>query len=147
MEVWQKVYTDGELKALVKEGDISLEGCLKAYEDLMDSYIKEFGLSKAQKRMNSLKLHLIKLRLEYITSGDRILINQINKYEKELEKIKMLFFQQDSLKFNEFLVLLQKWYGQRIDLKTTTVLEFYSITNMYERANKKKSNSGGGGLR
>jgi acyl carrier protein len=144
MWVWNEVYNKGDLIQLIRKEKPTYKELMIAYDKLMNSYIKEFGLSKQQRRLNKLKIQLVRVQLDYIITGQKVLLNKIKLLEKEIESINLLFFKQDSVKFNEFIVILQKWYGQKIDLKTTTVTEFYSIVKVYERGNKKERNSRGG---
>ena len=139
---WNKVYNDGDISYLSKTRVGTLSEYYKVYDILMNDYIKEFGLSKKQKRLNRLKYQLLKLNISYIETGNRMILNKINLLEKEINQMNLLFFKQNSSDFNEFLVILQKWYGQKISLKETSVLEFHSIVRVYERANKKRRDSG-----
>ena len=116
-------------------------------DSLMDDYIKYFGYQKKVKDYNNTRYKLAKLKLQYIKTSDRFLINKISVLENKVEELKKLIFSQNDDVFHKNHVILQKWYGQRIDLKTTTVLEYNSIVKTYEQSNKKNGHSGRGGSR
>ena len=113
----------------------------------MDSYLNRFGLEKKVQEYNKLRFKVAKLKLRYIKTDERFLINKINVYKNRIEELKKLIFSQNSNDFNENHVILQKWYGQRIDLKTTTVVEYRSIQKSYEQENKQTRNSRRGSSR
>ena len=76
-----------------------------------------------------------------MNSDSRVLWNKIKKLKNEINKIESEFFSQNSEEFNKNHVILQKWYGQKIDLKDTTVLEYQSIVKAYEQENRSQRNS------
>jgi hypothetical protein len=146
---WNKVFTDGEFLYLYREPkgkELTIE-LLEVSDMLMDSFIKRFGFTKKVKRYNQLRFELVRLKIQYIKTSDRLLVNRITQLEDELEQHKKLIFSQGTSEFDKNHVILQKWYGQPIPLKTTTVNEYYSILEVYERANKKNGHSGGRGSR
>lgn len=108
---------------------------------LMDSYINHFGFQKKVREYNKKRAKLAKLKLDYIKNDKRFLVNKITVLENDIENIKKLIFSQNTNEFHENNVILQKWYGQRIDLKNTTVVEYFSILKSYEQANKAHRNS------
>lgn len=138
---WNKVYTNGNLNYLHKKGKGKPIDLVEVYDILMDDYIKVFGLNKKSKQLNKLKTQLINRNLQFIESDSRVLWNKIEKLKYEINKLQSEFFSQSSEEFNKNHVLLQKWYGQKIDLKETTVLDYQSIAKLYEQSNKKERNS------
>jgi hypothetical protein len=77
------------------------------------------------------------MQLEYIGSDKRYLVNQIEIVRKEVEELKKLIFSQNAQDFDKNHVILQKWYGQRIDLRSITVKEYKMIEQTFVEANKK----------
>jgi hypothetical protein len=148
---WNKVFTDGELKYLLKQPDkmerFVVADFVNASDALMDDFIGTFGLSRKFKRYHKLRVEVFNLKRKYIMTGDRFLINVINTKESEIEEIRKILFQGSKLDFDKQFINIQKWYGQKIDLKTTTVKEFHVIQEQYVTANKKRPNSRRGGTR
>ena len=138
---WNKVYSNGNLNFLHKQGKGKTSELVEVYDILLDDYIKVFGLNKKSKQLNKLKLQLIKRNIQFINNDSRVLWNKIEVLKNEINKLQKEFFTQSSEEFNKNHVILQKWYGQKIDLKETTVLDYQSIAKLYEQANKKDRNS------
>lgn len=138
---WNEVYSKGNFHQLHKKGKGKAVDLVQVYDILMDDYIKVFGLNKKSKQLNKLKTQLINRNLQFIESDSRVLWNKIEKLKSEIKTLQSEFFTQSSEEFNKNHVLLQKWYGQKIDLKETTVLEYQSIAKLYEQSNKKERNS------
>jgi hypothetical protein len=137
---WNKIFTEGDLLYLFRDqkGKQITNDLIHVSDMLMDSYLKRFGFTKKVQRYNDIRFELAKLRLRYIKTSDRMLVNRITQLEDDLEQQKKLIFSQGTSEFDKNHVILQKWYGQPIPIKTTTVTEYYSIVEAYERANKKK---------
>lgn len=141
MHNWNQVYSKGNLNYLHKKGKGKTSELVEVYDILMDDYIKVFGLNKKSKQLNKLKLQLINRNIQFIKNDSRVLWNKIKKLKNEINKLQSEFFTQSSEEFNKNHVILQKWYGQKIDLKETTVLDYQSIAKLYEQANKPQRNS------
>ena len=137
---WNKVFTDGEIKyLLVEPADIVLtKEVQKAMDRLMNSYIDSFGLSKKVKKINRLKQQLIKKQLEYIERGVSIVQNDVKVLRRELEAMQEMVFIGSDKDFGKSHVLLQKWYGQVIDLKKISVYDYYLINESYVEQNKQR---------
>lgn len=141
MHNWNQVYSKGNVNYLHKDGQGRPTELAQAYDDLMDDYIRAFGLNKKSRQLNKLKVQLINRNLQFVNSDSRVLWNKIEKLKNEINKIESEFFSQNSEEFNKNHVILQKWYGQKIDLKDTTVLEYQSIVKAYEQENRSQRNS------
>jgi len=141
MHNWNQIYSKGNVHYLHKNGQGKPTELAQAYDELMDDYIRAFGLNKKSRQLNKLKVQLIKRNLQFVNSDSRVLWNKIEKLKNEINKIESEFFSQNSEEFNKNHVILQKWYGQKIDLKDTTVLEYQSIVKAYEQENRSQRNS------
>jgi hypothetical protein len=137
---WNKVFTGGEIKyLLVNPADIVLTKDVQdAMDGLMNSYIDTFGLSKKVKKINRLKQQLIKKQLEYIERGVSIVQNDVKVLRRELEAMQEMVFIGSDKDFGKSHVLLQKWYGQVIDLKKISVYDYYLINESYVEQNKQR---------
>jgi len=138
---WNEVYSKGNLNYLHKKGQGKSKHLAQAYDALMDDYIRVFGLNKKSRQLNKMKLQLIKRNLKFIHSDSLVQWNKIEKLKNEINKLQSEFFSQNSEDFNKNHVILQKWYGQKIDLKDTAVLEYQSIVKAYEQENRSQRNS------
>ncbi len=119
---WFKLHEDNGLKWLHKKGKSRPLGNI-AYKILQNSFIKEFGfdsvfLSDLQKRIQIAR-YKAKIALTGDTS-DQIFIDVLTQ---ELEIMSV------SGKKNSYIdtvIYVEKFMGFKLDLKNTTVKEFYS---------------------
>jgi len=110
-------------------------------DKLQDDYLEHFGTSKQNKRYQRLKMNITKLKLEYILTSRKLLLNDIKLMERDLTELSTLIFSQDKGLFDKNHVILQKWYGQKIDIKEVTVLEYNHIIKAHEQENRAQRNS------
>lgn len=109
---------------------------------MQDDYIRVFGIKKQSKRVQRLKINITKKKLEYIKTGKKLLLNDIKIMERELNESNSLIISQDATIFDKNHVILQKWYGQKIDVKEITVQEYNVILKVYEQENRAQRHSG-----
>lgn len=115
-------------------GEHSEHGDKDAWEKVYNSYITRFGFTKKTKiYYEKLQLHT-RLLIEYATTGDRFLLNEISVIESELAK-----FRSEKENFDEMVVHVSKYMGGGfINEKETTVLQYYTALNeMIESYGKK----------
>lgn len=136
---WNRIFSHGELKYLLRiERDVKLSHeLIEASDILMSDYLREFGLNKQFKRYNKLCTKLVELQLDYISSDKRYLVNKIEVVKKEVEELSKLIFSGNASDFDKNHVILQKWYGQPINLRLTSVKEYKNIESTYVETNKK----------
>jgi hypothetical protein len=142
---WNKVFSDNEFEYLLKVKDgkkYTNEQYQLAMDVLMDDFIHAYGLNTQYKKMLDLKKRSAKLKLQYLKKqlndmAALMLINRIDALDKDIMNLKKLFLSGEKNDFDKMVVMIQKWYGQKIDLKNTTVKEFHAIKEMYVAANKK----------
>lgn len=143
---WNKVFSENEFEYLLKIKDgkkYTNEQYQRAMDMLMDDFIQAYGLNAQYKQMMDLKKRAAKLKLQYLRKELKdmaalMLINRIDALDKDISNLKTLFLSGEKNDFDKMVVMIQKWYGQKIDLKTTTVKEFHAIKEMYVAANKKR---------
>tara|TARA_R110002051_G_scaffold324637_2_gene422881 strand:- start:202 stop:600 length:399 start_codon:yes stop_codon:yes gene_type:complete len=108
------------------EVDHSLEG-EKAFLDLTTDYFQEFGLSDDYKKEINLRVKLIKLNCDYSVSGDRNMLNTINYYKGELDKLKNKNTgEQDNKK--EMAYVASK-LSRSFNDKEMSIFEYYNLLN------------------
>lgn len=148
---WNKIFSENEYQYLLKNTqDYSKKNTKQiifASDALLDDYVDTFGLSKQLKKYNKLRLQSAKLKVKYLTESTRYLINQIEAIDNQIRDLKTLLFSGEKNDFDKQLVLIQKWYGQKIDLRLTSVKEFHVIQMQYVASNKQERNSRRGGTR
>jgi hypothetical protein len=121
-------YTRKDLNVGNKTNDVL------AWQNIFDSYINEFGLSKLHKDLLKGMQKKAQLELDYVITNDRF---KLTKLEVETEKIKiMLSNRGESITIEQSLVHLSKWIGHWIDSKKITAREYFNLQKEFERANK-----------
>jgi hypothetical protein len=145
---WNKIFSDNDFRYVFKELPKTYRitpELIQALDSLQDDYIRVFGIKKQSKRVQRLKINIAKKKLEYIKTGKKLLLNDIRIMERELNESNSLIISQDTTIFDKNHVILQKWYGQKIDIKEVTVQEYNVILKVYEQENRAQRNSGRGG--
>lgn len=137
---WAKCL-DGEIKYIrVDEIDDEVnENDVKAFEELYDKYIKEYGLSKIYIRYLNQMKKLALSQLAYVEDSvkNKRALNDIEYNEIELAKIKSMM-KGDGTTIEDTLIYLSKFIGYNIDSRQITATRYYTMLKAYERANKKK---------
>jgi hypothetical protein len=125
----------GELKFLQKNIDENCgeEELQNAYEILFDDYLTKRGLSKSYKRLLDLMKKKTLLECEYIITGERFKLTEIELTEQMLRS--EIGKDTVDISIEKSLVFLSKWIGYRLDWKVVTVSEYYIILEEYGKAN------------
>jgi hypothetical protein len=115
-------------------------------DSLLDSYNEIFGFNKQFKNVLRMRIRAHKLRQRYIQTGQRSLINDIDQIEHEIEAYQKRFKNEEKTDFDKQIIRIENWRGFKIDLKNTSVREFFAIIEEYktyiklshERTDKKR---------
>ena len=88
---------------------------------MYDQYIEEFGLSKEYIDLLENKKAIAILKNEFIHTGDRGLLNNIEMEEMELISN---FDKGETIRFESVVAGLEKHFRREIDIKTITVYKY-----------------------
>jgi len=106
------------------------------FEVLQDQYIERYDLREEMIEFLKIKITLTKLRLMYIETGDKMLLNQI---EIETENLKNADPSNiEGMTIDQSLAWLRTQMPAWIDKKTITVTEWRDLMDEYGRRNKKE---------
>lgn len=125
----------GNLRWVNKNG-VSTKKDFERFEILQDQYIERYDLQYEMIKFLKIKITLTKLRLMYIETGDRMLLNQI-----EIETANLLKSDPSNIEgmtVDESLAWLRTQVPSWIDKKIITIVEFRDLLNEYGRRNSKK---------
>ena len=125
----------GNLRWVNKNG-VSTKKDFERFEILQDQYIERYDLQDEMIKFLKIKITLTKLRLMYIETGDRMLLNQI-----EIETANLLKSDPSNIEgmtVDESLAWLRTQVPSWIDKKIITIVEFRDLLNEYGRRNSKK---------
>ena len=125
----------GNVKWVNKDG-VSTKYDIESFEVLQDQYIERYDLKEEMIQFLKIKMLLTKLRLMYIETGDRMLLNQI---EIELANLKNVDPSNiEGMTIDESLAWLRTQVPSWLDKKIITIVEFRDLLNEYGRRNKKE---------
>ena len=103
---------------------------------LYNEYLERYGLGEQLDRYLAQKVHLAKLRLQYITSNNVFLLNSIEIAQIELDQLDPR--KHEGLSTKQVLVHLSKWIGYQVNAMNITIVEFKEMLEEYVRSNKEK---------
>lgn len=103
---------------------------------IYNEYLKEFGLDKRYKKYLEIQRKKALLQSQYILSGDRFKLTEIEIEDAKLKDLEVHFG--DGKSIEVILMHLGMHLGYKLDIKTTTVKEYFIILNEYGKSNKKK---------
>ena len=101
------------------------------YLDMLTEFFDEFGQTKDFKKELKLKSEIIDLRLEYASTGDEFILNDLEMLESELLKKQADNIDKD-LNIDEdeqmkiAIAYVGKLLGHPIDTREVSVLQFYT---------------------
>lgn len=140
---WEKI-VGGEVQYLIieekdREKKINPIRLMETYDKCADEYFEAAEIDIINDELFITTQKLIEYRTRYI-AGDKSAINFVKAYEEQIRAIKQREGKADFVKNR---MALQKWFGQPIDTKKTTVYEFIQISKLaQESAKDGKSNEG-----
>lgn len=107
---------------------------LKAFTRLYDEYLSTFGLDKRYKKyLEAQKLKAL-LQSEYVITKERFKLTEIDIQEQKIQDLSKYFG--DGKSIEVICTWLGMWLGYKLDQKTTTVKEYFTILEEYGKANK-----------
>ena len=101
---------------------------------IYDDYIKQFGLSELYKKLLELMRKKALLELEFVTTGQRFKLTEIELTEAKLKTA--LSNNGEGLTIEQSLIYLSKWLGFHLNPRKITVLEYFNLSAEYGKANK-----------
>ena len=103
---------------------------------LYNEYLERFGIGEGLEYFLKLKIHLVKLRLQFIQTNDLFLLNQIKVAEAQMISADPSKLQ--GMTTQQCLVHLSKWMGTIVRAKEITIVEFKEMFEEYARSSKKE---------
>lgn len=136
---WYQISKTGDLKYIHISGLYSRLEAFEIYEKLKQDYLDLFGVDGDSVMIMALLKNLIRLKSQYLTTGQKHLLNFIEMSQGELDSL-INGDESTSQTLEAVLVGMSQFMGYRIDGKTTSVVEFREIINLAERQNEKYKN-------
>lgn len=130
---WFEILSTGHLHHLYKSGTGSVNKKLQdLWIDLQQQYFDEFGIDdNFQIRLVKMK-KLVELTCDFIITGDRYLLNQINQLNFELKE------NGEDITVSHYKIKsqIEKYRKYPIDFKNTTVIEWGWLVKDYQEAGR-----------
>lgn len=104
------------------------------FEALQDQYFQRYGFGEGLEAHLEVKKLLTELRLDYVQTGERMLLNQIAIEEKNLLMTNPSGF--EGMDTDQVIAHLFLSKGARIDKRVVSVVEFRAILDQYKLMNK-----------
>ena len=128
---WNEVAFNGNLSALIKEGDKAKRIDLEAvWIDLQQQYFDEFGIQPEVNERFRILNKLVTLNKKYIETRDRVLLNFIAIEESKLQSDGVEY------KFFEVLDAVEKYKGFNIDPKQYKAIKWFTALKQMSKNNK-----------
>jgi hypothetical protein len=127
--------TKGEIRWINLNG-IETEKDFERFEQLQDQYIKRYDLRDDMVKFLKIKMALIQLRLMYIETGDRMLLNQIEIETANLKNADPSNIEGRTI--DQCLAWLRTKMPTWVNKKVITVVEFHDLMEEYGRGNKEE---------
>lgn len=132
---WNQVHKTGNYAYLKKldsyrgvENDFS-ENLIEAWHLIYDEFIEEFGLSKRYLNLLEARKIIANLQNEYIRTGNRSLLNEI-----EIEEIDLVneFESNDEVRFESIVMAIEKRQSMALDPKKITVYKYNNYLRTFK---------------
>ena len=143
--IWFEVNKTKDIKKLIISGNPPYKYVDDCYFNIMDQYVKIFGISDSYKELLELKKKLRLAEIDFALTGNRVLLNHVNMYKFQLKALENI----PETKEDEYRLIasVQKYTGLNIDpLKFSTRLFFSHVVMAQEEYDKaqlrKKQNDG-----
>ena len=134
---WLKIQESNDLTWVMKvKGDATKKQLLileDSLKKMTDEYIDTFGISDSYRKILRLRGEIACMEVDYCLTQQRSLLTFINVKKKELESIFRNNEKSDSMSVQ---VHVRKYLGQSVNMRETSVKEYYSIIREIEREQK-----------
>jgi hypothetical protein len=125
---------NGKLEFTRKGESGTNEQDIEAWQQIYDDYIREFGLTDVQKKMFDAMKNKAMLELDFVITGNRFKLTEIEIAIAKIES--MLMNRGQGITIDQMLIHLSKWMGQWINSKNITTREYFNLIDQYGKANK-----------
>lgn len=125
---FNKVISEGDLKYLLIGGKYDQVKAKESWIKIFDEYINEFGLPKNYERYLKLMIKSCELQTSAYVDNKRHLL--VNARLKEADALRQLSGIPESI--YKTTAKIAKFMGMPIDIKTTTVAQYYSYIDIMQ---------------
>ena len=130
---WWKIAESGSLGYLYKDEEKHKENdnsVIDLWVSIQDEYLEEFGITADFREMLTLKKRWVNQKAEYLITGERFLLNEIEEIEIDLKEIETLSV---SLDKDNTTIMLEEKLGRELNPKKMSVKKYYKYINYYSK--------------
>jgi hypothetical protein len=133
---WWKLHEENDFKYLLRDSNKKVNRyAINIFKSIKDEFVNEFGIDRRYEqyldKVWKLEMYNIKMAL----TGDKSDKIFADNLEFEIED---LLNEQETKVHNHGVMHIEKYMGFRLDIKTTTVNEFYGYVKEIEKQVKKQ---------
>ena len=108
----------------------------KLWKKIYSQHIEKFGFSESFQEITALRIKIAKLKIKRVTTGDTGFTTLINVEEFKLNKI---LEEKNDTTFEDLVIMVKKYLGYDMNLRTTSVLEFFTTINTIQKQTKRNA--------
>jgi hypothetical protein len=129
---WWKISETGNLIYLHKDNNYEKEdyNLVELWNELQDEYLNEFGITEEFRQVLSLKKKWINRKSEFLITGDRFILNDIDIIESD---IKETMTSKVTVNKDDTVIMLEEKLSFPLDPKKMSVKKYYSYINYYSK--------------
>jgi len=129
---WWKIAETSNLIYLHKGGDYSKKDytLTTLWNKLQDEYLDEFGITDDFRKLLSLKKRWIKGKANFLISGDRFILNELDVIESDLNELEV---DKEKVDKDNTLIMLEQKLNRGLDPKEISVKKYYKYINYFSK--------------
>lgn len=131
---WWKIAETGNLIYLQKREDYNKQDySFKAFElwnKIQNEYLEEFGITDEFREVLALKKRWIQKKADFILTGERFKLTEIDIIEAQIEETKNTKIEVDK---DDTLIVLEQKLGRELDPKKITVKKYFKYINHFSK--------------
>ena len=121
----------------------SEEEDINAWDLICQSYLTEFGFTDKNKTVIDLKTEIATLQCDLVITGNRFLLNKIERLQ---DRLLSMIKEGKNADLDKKVINMGRWAGYRMTSKDTTVRDFFNHDDLmneeYEEIKKQKKANG-----
>ena len=133
---WFKIFETNELTHLLIKGKLPQTQLTEIWNDIYNEFIIKFGVDEKFKEHFNLKKDIILLEIEYAQKKQAGVKFRLQLELKKLESLNPI--QETKQDFHLLASSISKQMGYNVNLKTTSVTEFYSHIKLLKNGSEIK---------
>ena len=106
------------------------DSLIKLWDKLQDEYLDEFGITRDFEAVLTLKKRWINTKSNFILTGDRFLLNELDEIEIDLKDANQ---EKEITDKDETILLIEQQMGFPIDEKKMSVKKYFKTINYLSR--------------